>query len=107
MRNQSKWYRFGWPEMVVLPIAVIIAGGMCAFWIIGVLSLVGLSHQRFDSAMFYGAIEVELILMLPIWLFLRTADIGVKVLNRLFRPALGSAVSTRLRPSSQSSQQRI
>jgi len=101
MRNQSKWYRFGWPEMVVLPIAVIIAGGMCAFWIIGVLSLVGLSHQRFDSAMFNGVIEAELILMLPIWLFLRTADIGVKILNWLFKPALRSAVSAGLRPTSQ------
>ena len=104
MRTQPNWYRFRWPEMVVLPIAVIIAGGMCAFWIVGALSLVGLSHQRFDSAMFNGAIEVELILMLPIWLFLRTADIGVKVLNRLFRPALRTAVSARLQLSSQSVQ---
>jgi len=104
MRTLSKWYRFGWPEMVVLPIAAIIAGAVCTCWIIGVVSLVGYSHQRFDSAMFHAAINAEAILILPTWLFLRTADIGVRVLSRVFRPGLHAAVSTGLVPSSQSMQ---
>ena len=101
MRTLSKWYRFGWPEMVVLPIMAIIAVGVLALWGIGVLSLMGYSHQRFDSAMVHVAINTEVILMLPVWLFLRTADIGVRVLSRLFRPDLGAAVTAGLRPSSQ------
>jgi hypothetical protein len=101
MRTQSKWYRVGWPEKVVLPIAAIIAGGAFTVWIIGVLSLVGYSHQRFDSAMFVTAIKAELILILPIWLFLRAADIGVRVLSRLSRPSLRAVASAGLLPTAQ------
>ena len=85
MRSRSRWYRFVWPELIVLPIALIIAGGVCAFWLIGDLSLAGYPHQRFDSAMAHGTINAEVVLVLPIWLFLRAADIGVRILSRLFR----------------------
>jgi hypothetical protein len=95
-------YRFAWPEMVVLPLALIIAGAAYAFWILGVLSLAGYPLQRFDSAMYNGTIYVELVLILPIWLFLRMADIGVRLLSRLFRRGLRAAGPAGMLPASKS-----
>ena len=92
MRSPSKWYRLGWPEKVVLPIVVTIAVGVFTLWIMGVLSLAGYSHQRFDSTMVGVAIKCELLLALPVWLFLRGADAGVRVLSRVFRRRLRDAV---------------
>lgn len=85
MRTPSNWYRFVWPEIIALPIALIIASGAYAFWTIAVLSLAGDAHQRFDSAMMDGTIKAVLVLVVPIWLLLRGADIGVRVLSRLLR----------------------
>ena len=100
MRSPSKSYRLGWPEMVVLPIVVTIAVGVFTLWIMGVLSLAGYSHQRFDIAMVGVAIKCELLLALPVWLLLRGAAVGVRVLSRLFRPGRRIAVSAVLLPSS-------
>ena len=100
MRTQSKWYRFLWPEMIVLPIVLIIAGGAYAFWFVGALSLAGYAHQRFDSAMYLGTINAEVVLILPIWLFLRAADLCVRLLRRPFRPGRSAG----LRAASQGTQ---
>ena len=100
MRRPSKWKRLGWPEMVVLPLVVTIAVGVLALWIVGVLLLAGYSHQRFDGAMVHVAINCELLLALPVWLLLRGAAIGVRVLSRLFRPGLHAAVPAEWSPSS-------
>jgi hypothetical protein len=104
MRTQSKWYRFIWPEMIVLPIALIIAGGACVFWFLGDMSLAGYPHQRFDSAMYLGTINAEMVLVLPIWLFLRAADIGVRVLRWSFRSGIRASGPAGLRAASQSTQ---
>lgn len=85
MRTPSKWYRLVWPEVIALPIALIFAGGAYAFWNIAVLSLAGNVHQRFDSMMIDGTIKAVLLLVVPIWLLLRGADIGVRILSRSYR----------------------
>ena len=100
MRSQPKWYRFLWPELLVLPIALILAGGAYGIWIVGANSLAGFPHQRFDDAMVQGTLQAELVLVLPIWLFLRGADIGARMLRRLFRPGLPASSPGGLRTTS-------
>ena len=100
MRTQSKLYRFIWPEMVALPIALIIAGGAYAFWIVGVLSLAGYQHQRFDSAIYEATVNAELVLVLPLWLFLRAMDLSVRYLSRLLRSDYRRSGSAGLRSAS-------
>ena len=100
MRSRSRWYRFVWPELIVLPIALIIASGAVAFWFLGDLSLADYPHQRFDSAMAQGTISAEMVLVLPVWLFLRAADIAVRVLSRLFRTDPRRSASGGLRSAS-------
>jgi hypothetical protein len=81
--------RLVWADKVVLLMALFIAAGAFLCWIIGIVGLEGRSHLRFDGAMFDWAIKAELILVPPLWLFLRLMDFGAKALGRRLRSSLG------------------
>jgi len=84
-------FRIVLADKVALLIAFLIAAAMCFFWILGLVGLGGLSQSRFDHAMLVWAIETELALALPIWLFLRAIDAIVRIGNqrsRAFRRVL-------------------
>jgi len=72
-------------DKIALLIAFLIAAAMCLFWILGLVGLGGLPHSRFDHAMLVWAIETELALVVPIWLFLRAIDALVRISNKRSR----------------------
>ena len=84
-----KRIRLVWADKVVLLMALFIAGGALICWIFGIVGLEGLPHPRFDSAMFDWTVKAELILVPPLWLFLRLMDFGAKALGRWLRSSPG------------------
>jgi len=83
-----KRIRLVWADKVVLVMALLIAGAALLCWILGIIGLEGRSHLRFDSAMCDWTIEAELMLVPPVWLFLRLTDFGARALVRWLRSSL-------------------
>jgi hypothetical protein len=89
-----------WADKVVLFLALFIAGGAYLCWAIGILGLEGLPHSRFDNAMVDWTVSAELMLIPPLWLFLRLLDFGARRLGRWLSSDLGRVGSGGLRLSS-------
>jgi hypothetical protein len=77
-----------WADKVVLLMALFIAAGALLCWVIGIVSLDGRPHLRFDSAMIDWTTQTELMLVPPLWLFLRGMDFGARALGRWLRSSL-------------------
>jgi hypothetical protein len=81
--------RLVWADKIVLMTALFIAGAAFICWILGIVGLEGLPHPRFDSSMIDWTIKAELMLVVPLWLFLRLMDFGAKALGRWVRSGPG------------------
>ena len=81
--------RFIWADKIALLMVLFIAGSAVLFWAVGVVGLEGRPHPRLDSAMIDWTINAELMLVPPIWLFLRVVDFSARALGRLLRSSLG------------------
>lgn len=77
--------RLVWADKVVLLMALFIAGAAILCWIIEVVGLEGRPHLRFDSAMIDWTVKTELMLLPPLWLFLRVTDFGARAVGRWLR----------------------
>jgi hypothetical protein len=82
-----------WADKVAVLTVLFIAGVAFLCWVIGIVGLDGRPHARFDSAMLDWAVEAELMLAPPIWLFLRGMDFGARALGRWLRSSLRRAGS--------------
>ncbi|HEY0281730.1 MAG TPA: hypothetical protein VGC27_03795 [Rhizomicrobium sp.] len=71
-----------WADKIALFMALLVAAGALLCWAIGIVGLDGRSHSRFDSAVFNWTVDVEAMLVLPLWLFLRIVDFIARALGR-------------------------
>ena len=74
-----------WADKLVLLVALLIAGTALLCWVLGIIGLEGRSNPRFDGAIIDWTVSAELMLIVPLWLFLRILDFGAKALGRWLR----------------------
>ena len=74
-----------WSDRIALSMALLIAGAAFFCWVVGIVGLNGLPHLRFDGAMLDIMVKTEVLLIPPIWLFMRCMGRGARVLGRWLR----------------------